>query len=432
MKNNERKNKAFGIVFIALVITVMLLMSAVTVLTFTGLKNSAAEKTMQTARPTATGYSYLPLNTPAAESPPVPVTPTPIATPEINESDRIIPELDGNNKDLVLSDENPIPDIFEAVNSSVVGVLNYKTNFFAKQAVFDVFATGTGFVVSSSGYILTNAHVISDSEYVSVMLASGEEHFVKVIGSDAETDIAVLKLDGVPVKPLAIGDSDKVRVGEYVLAIGNPIDNERLSNTLTFGIVSATQRTMTMNNHTNTFIQTDAAVNYGNSGGPLLNMRGEVIGVTSAKTVTAGYDAYGNTVSAEGIGFALPINNVIKVMNQLIENRSIDRPGIGITVSTLSDATAAMYGTKTGITIMSVVENGPADKAGLRPGDRLLNADGIVFDDHLGFVAYISEKKIGDKVTLLIEREGKELTISFTLENKTLMDFSKEKVLQPK
>ncbi|MDO4572037.1 MAG: trypsin-like peptidase domain-containing protein, partial [Clostridia bacterium] len=235
-------------------------------------------------------------------------TPIPTATPVVDEEDRNMPELDGISPNIPGMIDNPIPDIFDAVSPGVVGVVNYQNLVINGREQLQVYGSGSGFIVSSSGYILTNAHVIEDASVVAIRFSDGEEVDAKVIGSDAETDVAVLKIERSGLSPLGLGDSDTVRVGEYVLAIGNPLDSDRLANTITFGIISAKAREITIDAYTNTFLQTDAAINFGNSGGPLLNMQGEVIGMNSAKTVTAGYDAYGNAISAEGIGFALPIN----------------------------------------------------------------------------------------------------------------------------
>ena len=179
-------------------------------------------------------------------------------------------------------------------------------------------ALGSGFVVSSDGLIVTNNHVIDGADEIEIEFFSGKKLPAKVIGKDEKTDIAVLKVESAQLQPLKLGDSDSVRVGEYVLAIGNPLSSDELANTITFGIVSATKREVTIDNYTNSYLQTDAAINFGNSGGPLNNLNGEVIGINSAKTITAGYDDLGNAVSAEGFGFALPINQVKKIMEVLI------------------------------------------------------------------------------------------------------------------
>ena len=367
--------------------------------------------------------SLLPKEPPAVATPaPTAIAnPNPTATPA--PSDRELPALDGALPSIALDGNNPIPDIFAAVSDSVVGVVNYTMQTFGGQQMLAIYGSGSGFIVSASGYVLTNAHVVDDAQVVTVLLDSGEEIDATIIGQDEETDIAVPKIEHPGLTALALGDSDAVRVGEFVLAIGNPLDMERLANTLTYGILSAKNREITIDGHTNTYLQTDAAINYGNSGGPLLNLRGEVIGMNSAKTVTAGYDAFGNTVSAEGIGFALPINTVVEIMEQLIQHGSIERPAVGITVYTLTEAMAAKLGVPQGVFVESVVKGGPAAQAGLRAGDVILAANGREISEQKELIAIINECSVGDSITLRVHRAGEELELTIRLGNKTAMDF---------
>ena len=367
--------------------------------------------------------SLLPKEPPAVATPaPTAIAnPNPTATPA--PSDRELPALDGALPSIALDGNNPIPDIFAAVSDSVVGVVNYTMQTFGGQQMLAIYGSGSGFIVSASGYVLTNAHVVDDAQVVTVLLDSGEEIDATIIGQDEETDIAVLKIEHPGLTALALGDSDAVRVGEFVLAIGNPLDMERLANTLTYGILSAKNREITIDGHTNTYLQTDAAINYGNSGGPLLNLRGEVIGMNSAKTVTAGYDAFGNTVSAEGIGFALPINTVVDIMEQLIQHGSIERPAVGITVYTLTEAMAAKLGVPQGVFVESVVKGGPAAQAGLRAGEVILAANGREISEQKELIAIINECSVGDSITLRVHRAGEELELTIRLGNKTAMDF---------
>lgn len=358
---------------------------------------------------------------PEATVTPIP-NPNPTATPR--PEDREMPVLDGQAPMLYPGvTANTIPDVFDAVAPSVVGVCNYVVLPFAGQEMMQLYGSGTGFIVSSEGYVLTNAHVVEDAQRVTVQLPSGEELDATIIGMDEDTDVAVLKVDHPGLKALALGDSDAVRVGEFVLAIGNPLDAELLTNTLTYGIVSAIGREVNIDGHTNTYLQTDAAINYGNSGGPLLNLNGEVIGMNSAKTITAGYDAYGNPVSAEGIGYALPINTVVEIMELLIEHGTIERPAVGITVYTLTEAMAAELGVPQGVYIESIVKGGPASRAGLRAGDVILSANGRDITEQNELIAIINECSIGDTIELRIHRKGEELTCKIELSNKAAMDF---------
>ena len=220
-----------------------------------------------------------------------------------------------------------------------------------------------------------------------------------------------------------MGDSDGIRVGEYVLAIGNPLSTDELANTITFGIISATKREVTIDNYTNTYFQTDAAINFGNSGGPLINLSGEVVGMNSAKTITAGYDDLGNAVSAEGIGFALPINQVKKIMEVLITKGYVERPGIGVTVSTIDQAMADELGVPAGARVESVVKNRPADVAGILAGDIIVEADGTTITSHQQLVGIVLSQMVGDELKVKIYRDGEYLDLTIVLANKTDMNF---------
>jgi len=359
---------------------------------------------------------------PAASLTPIP-NPNPTSTPM--PEDREIPQFDGEAPLLYPgTDTNTIPDIFEAVAPSVVSVRNYVMLPFAGKQRLELFGSGTGFVVSSEGYILTNAHVVEDAQRVTVQLPNGEELEATIIGADEDTDVAVLKVTYPNLRALALGDSDAVRVGEFVLAIGNPLDDELLTNTLTYGIVSAIGREVNIDGHTNSYLQTDAAINYGNSGGPLLNLKGEVVGMNSAKTITAGYDAYGNPISAEGIGYALPINTVMEIMEQLIAHGAIERPAVGITVYTLTEAMAEELGVPQGVCVESVVKGGPASRAGLRSGDVILSANGREISEQNELIAIINECSIGDIIELRFFRNGEEFDCTIELSNKAAMDFN--------
>lgn len=364
------------------------------------------------------------------EQPPVQaVTPAP--------GGREMPSLDGAAPDL--SDipqfylNNPIPSIFEAVSDSVVGVVNYTTQRIGERRMLAIYGSGSGFIVSSEGYILTNAHVIADAEQITVLLNTGEEVEATLIGADEETDVAVLKVEHDGLVPMALGDSDEVRVGEFVVAIGNPLDTSSLANTTTFGVISAAAREVTIDGHTNTYLQTDAAINFGNSGGPLLNMRGEVIGMNSAKTITAGYDDYGNMVSAEGIGFALPINDVRVIMELLVTQGRIERPAVGISVQTLTEVIAAQLGlpVSTGVYVASVVAGGPASQAGLLAGDVIVSANGQALTDRTEFMDIIDGSGIGDTITVEVFRGGETLTFDIVLGDKGAMDYEIVDPLEP-
>lgn len=382
-----------------------------------------------TPKPQQNGEA-LPKDTLAPEATPgseAPETEKPSLTPAVDDADRVMPELDGELPAFSFSVDNPIPDIYDAVAPGVVGVINYTQTLSERtlKVRYEAYGSGTGFVVSSSGYIVTNAHVVSGADKIGVKLDDMDEELTaKLIGLDEETDIAVLKVDGVTLSPLTLGDSDAIRVGEYVLAIGNPLDQDALANTITFGIISAKAREIMIDSYTNTYIQTDAAINFGNSGGPLLNMKGEVVGVNSAKTITAGYDQYGNAVAAEGIGFALPINQVKRIMETLIQHGEIVRPGIGVTVYTLDADTAEENGIPVvGAAIESVVKDRPAAKAGMQAGDIIVKANGEEIVTKEDLIAIVQNCLIGDTLHLTVYRDGAYVDLVLIIENKSNMDF---------
>ncbi|MEG2217257.1 MAG: trypsin-like peptidase domain-containing protein, partial [Clostridia bacterium] len=299
-----KTSRGGGRVFATVVIIIVVVLLAALVIGLFRPDLLGGEMPSKTNQPTATAAPAMPPN--PAEASEIPVVPVP--TPKVSEEDRKMPTLDGVLPMLPSISDNPIPNIFDAAAPGVVSVINYVNVNTGGKSKLALYGSGSGFFVSSNGYIVTNAHVVENASKVTVKLNDGDEVDAQIIGQDIETDVAVLKINRSGMPALAFGNSDEARVGEYVLAIGNPIDADQFANTLTFGIISAKSREITIDSYTNTYMQTDAAINVGNSGGPLLNMKGEVIGINSAKTITAGFDAFGNPVSAESIGFALPIN----------------------------------------------------------------------------------------------------------------------------
>jgi len=322
---------------------------------------------------------------------------------------RELPEFDG--KAPVIKDQlNPAPDIVDQVFDGVVGVTLYEE--YDGELVEGGY--GSGFVVSTEGYIVTNAHVVRGADKVTVTFSDQEEAEAELVGMDSTLDVAVLKVEKSGLTPLALGDSDPVRVGEFTIAIGNPSGTE-LAGTTTFGIISATARSINLDGKVNNFIQTDAAINPGNSGGPLLNMKGEVIGITTAKNIYAGYDEYGNSISAEGLGFAIPINEAMKIACQLIENGRVIRPGMGVNVIGIDAASAEYYGIPEGILIYSVTRNGTAHKAGLKVDDIIVNYDGIEVTTQEAFVEYVQTLFVGDVLHLTVIRDGETVEIDVTM-----------------
>jgi serine protease Do len=421
-KNREgRGGNAFaGIVITIVIVLLVLLIVGLFWPNLLGMSAPDYSLTQLTPTPSAEDGALPPADMPAATA-----TPQPTPTPVVPEQDREMPNLDGIAPAMPGITGNPIPDIYDAVSPGVVGVINYVQAQNDKGKTIDeLYGSGTGFVVSSEGYILTNAHVVEGASKVTVKVFGEDiERAATVIGSDTETDIAVLKVADIQLQPLKLGDSDQVRVGEYVLAIGNPLSTDELANTITFGIISATKREVTIDNYTNTYLQTDAAINFGNSGGPLINLNGEVIGINSAKTITAGYDELGNAVSAEGIGFALPINQVKKIMEILITKGYVDRPGIGVTVSTVDATMAEENGVPQGAMVESVVKGKPAELAGVLAGDIITVADGETILTHQQLVNIVLGKMIGDELKIKVYRDGSYLDITIVIGNKTDMNF---------
>lgn len=271
---------------------------------------------------------------------------------------------------------------------------------------------GSGVIVSSDGYIITNAHVIDGAEEITVGLNNGKEYDGELIGSDPQTDVAVVKIEAEDLSSMKFGNSDNARVGEIVLAIGSPL-NEGLAHSVSMGIISAKGRAIgilqEMGGYEN-FLQTDAAINPGNSGGALVNMDGELIGINSAIASRSG----GN----EGIGFAIPANLAQSIMESLIKSGKVERGYLGIEYGGEVDRTMAKaLGLKKaqGVIVGRVTEGGPADKAGLKEGDVIQTLNGNRIDNWYKFRSAIGTTSPGSKITLGINRGGKEKEITVTL-----------------
>jgi serine protease Do len=258
--------------------------------------------------------------------------------------------------------------------------------------------SGSGFIVSSDGYILTNAHVVDNADEVRVRLTDRREFTAKVIGSDRRTDVAVIKIDAKDLPVVRIGDHTKLRPGEWVLAIGSPFG---LENSVTAGIVSATSRAGVGETDV-PFIQTDVAVNPGNSGGPLFNLRGEVVGINSM--------IFSRTGGYMGISFAIPIDVAINVRDQLIKTGHVVRGRIGVTVQNVDAALAQSFGLDRprGALVSSVEKGAPAQRAGVKPGDVILKVDDQLIDRTSDLSNYIAGRKPGEESTLTVWRGGKE------------------------
>ena len=298
---------------------------------------------------------------------------------------------------------------------SIVGIsISYNVSAFGMTQTAE--ATGSGVIITKDGYILTNNHVVSssDSSYyyevseatkVTVSLYGSEEKYeAKIIGTDEQTDLAIIKIDAENLTPAELGDSSSVKVGEFVLAIGNPLG---LDTSVTSGIISALERDITTEDGTAYHvIQTDCAINSGNSGGALVNSKGQVIGINTLKLSGTGI---------EGVGFAIPINDTIDVFQQLIEHGKVLRPYIGISGSNLSEAISQRYNLPVGVYVEDIAENSGAANSDLKKGDVITKIDNqtITTMDELNSVK--NKKEIGDTVTLTIYRTGEYIDIEITL-----------------
>ena len=288
------------------------------------------------------------------------------------------------------------------VNSTVGITTSTTTNFWGYQSTSA--ASGSGFIISDDGYILTNFHVIEDSDRISVSMYNGDSYEAALIGYDESNDIAVLKIEAEGLAPVILGNSDALNVGDSVVAIGNPLGE--LTFTLTAGAISAKDREVTLSrNMTMNLLQTDCAINSGNSGGALFNLYGEVIGVTNAK-----YSTSSNSASIDNIGFAIPINSIINIVKSIIENGYISRPYIGIQVMDVS-AETQQYGVPAGAAIQALTEDGPAAQAGLEKGDVIIAVNGNEMTSS-ELVAYIGAASVGDQLLMRIYRQGDFLEIT--------------------
>ena len=296
------------------------------------------------------------------------------------------------------------------VNSTVGITTSITTNYWGFQSTSA--ASGSGFIISDDGYILTNFHVIENSNAITVALYDGTEYDAELIGYDESNDIAVLKVEAESLPPVILGDSDKMNVGDPVVAIGNPLGE--LTFSLTAGTVSAMGRTVTMSNGiTMKLIQTDCAINSGNSGGALFNMYGEVIGITNAK-----YSSSSSGASIDNIGFAIPLNDVRKIVESIIENGYVSKPYIGVTVSDVSEESIS-YGLPAGAAIRTVVEDSPAEECGLKTGDIITHADGKEISGSAAFVDLIGECAVGQELTLTVYRKGQTVELKLTVGEQT-------------
>ena len=282
----------------------------------------------------------------------------------------------------------------------------------------EVPATGTGVIITDNGYVVTNAHVIYDTEYgggkaksVSVILSDDTRCDAEIVGFDKDCDPAVLKIDKEGLTPAEFGDSDSLKLGQSVIAIGNPLGFD-LKNTVTGGMVSGLDRNISINDKNMNLIQTDAAINSGNSGGPLINKYGQVIGINSSKMS----NSYSMTeASIEGIGFAIPSNTVSKVVDDIVELGYVEKPQLGISCRPVTEEISQMYDMPLGVFVIETTEGGAAEKAGLAKGDIITAVDGKEVKSNEELIAEKNKHNPGDTVEITFMRNGEEMTAKLTL-----------------
>ena len=305
-------------------------------------------------------------------------------------------------------------EIYAAYVGSSVGITVdiVSTNIFG-QTVTNA-AAGSGFVITEDGYILTNYHVIDGASAITVAFVDGKTYPATFIGGEEANDIAVIKIEAQDLTPVVIGKSSDMLVGEQVTAIGNPLGELTFSETT--GIISAMDRTITMSDGRQmNMIQTDCAINSGNSGGPLFNSHGEVIGIVSAKYSSGSSSA---SASVEGLGFAIPMDDVADMVNELITTGYVSKPLLGISVDDVPESVQA-YGVPEGAAVIVVTPDLPGEKAGLKAGDIITKIGDTEVTTANELIAAKNEYAVGDTVELTVYRGGETLTIEVTLEEST-------------
>jgi serine protease DegQ len=270
----------------------------------------------------------------------------------------------------------------------------------------DESSLGSGVIVSGQGYILTNNHVVEAADEIEVVLADGRKAAAKLVGTDPETDLAVIKISLEKLPVIVLGQAEQAQVGDVVLAIGNPFG---VGQTVTMGIISALGRNNLHINHFENFIQTDAAINFGNSGGALVDASGNLLGINSA--------IYSQTGGSVGIGFAIPVTTAKSVMEAIIKSGHVVRGWIGVESQEITPELAASFGLtrQSGAIIAGVVRNGPADKGGIKPGDILLSVDGKPVADTNSMLNLIAQLVPGGKAKMTVLRKNKEATLDITV-----------------
>lgn len=324
-----------------------------------------------------------------------------------------------NNTDITIKQETQkaksgtiqvtdVSDIVEKCKDSVVEITTESVS--SGNSIFGQYVSqgaGSGVIISEDGYIVTNNHVVNNATSLKVTTTDGTEFDAKIIGTDSQTDLAIIKIDAQKLQAATLGDSDTLQVGDPAIAIGNPLGE--LGGTVTTGIISATDRQITIDNETMTLLQTDAAINPGNSGGGLFNSDGNLIGIVNAKESSTGI---------EGLGFAIPITPAKDVITELMQNGSVtSRPALNVSLydyTSNNQAQNSKY--KDGCYIVQIVRNGAADKAGLKQNDRIISFDGQDIHSTSDVKAILKKHKIGDTLKIVVERNSKKVEVEITLQ----------------
>lgn len=296
------------------------------------------------------------------------------------------------------------------VNSAVsINCSATSTNIFGQQT--QTASSGSGFIITEDGYVVTNYHVVSGASSVEVTLYNGDTYDAAVIGGDSDYDVAVLKINASGLQPVTLGESADVNVGDTVLAIGNPLGE--LTFSMSQGIVSSCDRAINVDGTPFNMIQVDCSINPGNSGGPLVNLYGEVVGIVSAK-----YSTYSST-TVEGLGFAIPISDVRSIITDIMENGAVtDKAYMAITAGTMNEQMAAQFNIDVteGVFVYSVVEGGAGDKAGLRLGDVITKMGDKTLTSRQDLSAAMKGYRAGDTVTLTVYRSGQYIEVELTFD----------------
>lgn len=316
----------------------------------------------------------------------------------------VAPVNNGANGQPTISD---IPSVVAQVEPAVVTVINRSSANFGRTAT----GSGSGAIISADGYIVTNHHVIDGYESLEVIFSDGSQRPATLIGDDPLMDLALIKVDGNVPAYLSIGDSDALRQGETVIAIGSPLGE--FKNSVTVGVISALNRNVG-GDAPEGLIQTDAAINSGNSGGPLLNMNGEIVGIN---TLVVRGSSMGSTAAVEGLGFAIPANVVRRVSQQLIETGEVQYPFMGITYGMINADVATQYNldVQQGAYVTSVTDGGPSAQAGIQAGDIIVAIEDVQLGAQDSLRGVLLRYAPGDTISVNVLREGQERTVSVTL-----------------